>query len=330
MIAAPVVCLWGDEPYLVGRALAEVEAEALAGGDPTLNRTVFEAPGAKAPAVVAEARTLPFLGTRRLVLVKGVHQWSADEWRPLFPYLEKPNPSTCLVLVAESVDKRLTAGKLLLKVARVVECARPTERDLPGWVERLCREAGVRLHPRVSHALALRVGPDLQLLSQEVEKLRIFAGARGEVTEEELEALVGESRGTTVFALCDALGQRDLPAALKALRKLLRAGEPGPRLLLMIVRHFRFLWIARDALDRERRPDPRGLAAELAVRPFVADKLLVQARGWEGGEFSSVFGRFADADLAQKTGGGAEVLEALVLSLGRGPQRKRPGGGRGV
>lgn len=328
MNPAPVVCLLGDEPYLVGKALREIEAEVLAGGDPALNREAFEAPDATSAAVRNAAETLPFFGDRKLVIVRDAHRWNADQWKKLAPYLESPNPSTCLVLIAEKVDRRLAAGKLLVKSAQVIECQRPRDGELGRWARQMAEERGLKLDPRVAQALVLRVGPDLQLLSQEIEKLRTFAGEDGKVAPEDLEALVGESRGTTVFALCDALGTRDLPRALGALRRLLALGEPPVRLLYMIARHFRHLRIARDLQERPGRVDQKEAAKIMGVHPFVAANALKQAAGWEGKDLGTVLGRLVAADLSLKTGGGREVLEGLVLTLCG--QKKRPDQGRGV
>jgi len=328
--AAPVVCIWGEEAYLADRALAEVRDEALAGGDPGLNSQVFEAPAASPGEVLNAAKTLPFLGSRRLVVVKSAERWNAEQWKTLIPYLESPSPSTCLVLLANQLDKRLSASKVLLKTARVVECSRPKDRDLPQWARRLAEEAGLKVDARILEALMLRVGPDLQLLSQEIEKLRIFAGAGGKVTPEDVEALVGETRSTTVFAFCDALGGRDLAGALRGLRRLLQLGEPAPRLLFMIVRHFRHLWIGRELLAKNRRPDPRAAASAMGVPPFAAENALRQAGQWEEGQLKEVFRRLLRADLALKTGGGDEVLQGLVLALAGGADAARPGRGRGA
>jgi DNA polymerase-3 subunit delta len=328
--AAPVVYIWGEEGFLVDRALAEVEAEALVGGDPRLNRQVFEAPNVPPAEVMVAAKTLPFLGGRRLVVVKDVHKWSAPEWKVVLPYLESPNPTTCLVFVADRLDRKLKAGKLIARVARVVDCPRPKERDLFGWAERLSEEAGLRPAPRVLQALVLRVGPDLQLLSQEIEKLRIFAGQGGEVTEEDVEALVGESRGTTVFALCDALGQRDLAGATRALRKLLQFGEPPARLLLMIVRHFRHLWIGREILDTRGISGAKSAASIMGAHPYAAEKAVRQARAWGEPALRRAFELFLRSDVSLKTGGGSEILDALVLELCRPGNETRPGAGRGA
>ncbi len=315
MSAEPVVCVLGEEPYLVRQALAELERAALEGGDPGLNREVFTAPEAEPGAVVSAAQTLPFLGGRRLVVVRDAHRWPASAWDPILAYLERPNPSTCLVLVAQSVDRRTRAGKALLAKTRVIRCDKPRDAEVPRWAERMAREAGLRLDPRLTAALALRVGPDLEQLHQEIDKLRAFAGEDGRVTLEDLERLVGDNREATVFALCDALGTRDLAGAMAALRSLLGIGEPPVRLLYMIVRHFRHLWMARDLLDRGGRVDRKAAAAALGVHPFVAAKALDQARGWEEEALRDAFARFLRADLGLKSGGGTEVLEALVLAL---------------
>ncbi len=317
MKAAPLVYIYGDEPHRIDQALARVEAEALSGGEAGLNREVFTAPEADPAQVLNAARTVPFLAAKRLLIVRNAHRWPAEAWKTLLPYLESPSPSTCLVFVAERLDRRTKAGKLLASRARLVACQRPREAELPGLAEGMARELGLRLDPRLIQALVLRVGPDLGLLHHELDKLRAFAGEGGRLTLEDVEELVGESRTTTVFALCDALGQRRLAEAVGALRRLLGLGEPPVRLLYMIVRHFRHLWMARELLDKGGRVDRKAAASALGVHPFVAGKALEQARGWPQGELREAFARFLRADLVLKRGGGPEVLESLVTHLCR-------------
>jgi DNA polymerase-3 subunit delta len=328
--APPLVCLTGDEAYLIDRALAEIEVEALDASDPGLNRQVFDGRDASPAGVASAAKTLPFLGTRRLIIVRNAHLWTAAQWKALVPYLESPNPSTCLVFVAAELDRRVAAAKLLTRVARVVECRKPKERDMMGWARKLAREANLSLSPHLLHALVLRVGPDLQLLSREIEKLRVFAGTEGEVSEADVETLVGDARGTTVFALCDALGQHDLAAAVRALRKLLELSEPPAKILMMIVRHFRQLWIATELLAKERRPNAAAAASLMGVPPFAAAKVLEQAWGWDEMALRDAFERFLRADLSIKTGGAEDVLDGLVFALCSSPRAKRPGRDRGA
>jgi DNA polymerase III subunit delta len=314
--AAPVVYVFGEEAFLADRALAEIEQEALGPGGGELDREVFQAPEASPARVVAAARTLPFLAGRRLVLVRNAHLWSADAWQPILPYLEAPNPSTSLVFVAAELDRRTRAGKALEKLARLVPCRKPAERELPGWVGQLLREAGVQAPPEAAQTLVLKVGPDLQLLYREVEKLRVFAGNTGRITEADVQALTVETRGTTVFALCDAVGRRELAAARAQLQRLLQLGEAPPKLLYMIARHFRQLWAARELLAETRgRADAKSAAAALGVPPFAAEGLLRQARTWNEEELKGAFRGLLRADLALKTGAGRQALDRLILGF---------------
>ena len=56
--------------------------------------------------VINSARTLPFLGTRRLIIVRDVHKWTVEQWEKVTSSAASPTPSTCLVLTTEKVDKR--------------------------------------------------------------------------------------------------------------------------------------------------------------------------------------------------------------------------------
>jgi outer membrane lipopolysaccharide assembly protein LptE/RlpB len=68
--------------------------------------------------VLEHAMTMPFMGPPRVVIVRGVDRYPAEELQKLLPYLESPNDSTCLVLVADKPDWRLK----LFKAARQQGC----------------------------------------------------------------------------------------------------------------------------------------------------------------------------------------------------------------
>ena len=61
------------------------------------------------------------------------------------------------------------------------------------------------------------VGPQPRLLSSEVEKLVLFAGARTRIEAGDVAAIVTRNKQARAFALGDALGERDLAAVLRCL-----------------------------------------------------------------------------------------------------------------
>lgn len=316
MRAAPVVLIHGEESFLVDREIRALEDECAISGADDMNRQLVDAAETAPADVINSARTLPFLGTRRLIIVRAVHKWTVEQWEKVTAYADAPNPSTCLALTTEKVDKRRAWWKAIKKTARIVDCPKPADAELGRWVRTMGQEAGVEIDGRVAQSLTLRVGPDLQLLWREIKKLQAYAGEDGRVSARDVEELVGEYRGTTVFVLCDALGEQELARAMGALRKLLQLGEPPVKLVFMIARHFRILWRARELGEATGGNVAPGKAAStLGLPPFVAKKALDQARRWPTPRLEKTFRQLLHADLELKSGGKEEVLERLVIEL---------------
>ncbi|MGC8988612.1 MAG: DNA polymerase III subunit delta [Verrucomicrobiia bacterium] len=66
-------------------------------------------------------------------------------------------------------------------------------------------------------ALVAAVGPNLRQLATETEKVSLHAGTRSRITSADVAAVVSRQKQTQAFGLAEALGDRDLPAALRHL-----------------------------------------------------------------------------------------------------------------
>lgn len=117
-------------------------------------------------SVVATARTLSLLGDRRVMIVARAEKWltakrkgkgdddAADEGAgdgasedtgALGDYIESPEPSTTLVLVAADINRTTRLAKQLVKQAVVVECwGLKSEKEARGYAigEALEKEIG--------------------------------------------------------------------------------------------------------------------------------------------------------------------------------------------
>src|SRR5262245_19106003 len=91
------------------------------------NEDVIEGRGATATRVLAAARTLPMMGTKRLVLVREIGAMTAAELGGLIEYLEAPNPSTVLVATTAKADKRLKLFAAAAKKGLMHELSAPRD-----------------------------------------------------------------------------------------------------------------------------------------------------------------------------------------------------------
>ena len=94
---APLVCLCGQERFLIDRAVALIKETVLTSATRDFNYDVLQAKEAGVARIVSCARTLPMMGPRRLVLVRDGDALSANDLAALSAYVAAPVPETGLV-----------------------------------------------------------------------------------------------------------------------------------------------------------------------------------------------------------------------------------------
>ena len=101
-----VYLLYGEEDFLVEQALEAVLAATLSPADRQFNLDVVRAGDMDIREVLAMCASFPMMADRRVVVLRDVDSLNARELELLSAYLESPSPTTCLVLIAGSVDMR--------------------------------------------------------------------------------------------------------------------------------------------------------------------------------------------------------------------------------
>jgi len=332
----------GENQFNLQEKLAALRRR-LAGGDPAmadLNTNVLEGSRLTMGELRHVCDAIPFLSDRRLVIVHGLlsrlapadkgqeedapqkeeQDWKRRSLQELADYLPQLAPSTRLVFVERET---LRPNHPILEVAKELDTGfiehfkLPGERDLPAWIQERSRSAAQgQISSEAAALLAALVGPDLRLLDMEIEKLLLYAGGRM-VTTEDVQLLVSHAREASVFDLVDCVGRRETGRALRLLHRLLDEGEAPLKLLAMLARQIRILIQLREIGERES--DPREVARELKLHPFVVQKGLLQARNFELAQLEAAHERVVQTDWAIKSGRSDAVLalDMLVVALTR-------------
>lgn len=277
-----VILVVGSEATLRDAELAKIRERVLAGGPSEFNedRLDLASPGSDVKRILGALYTLPVLAPARLVRVRGLSDRRAARFveSALPEYLDDPVPTTCLVLEAERVDRRLRWVKRVAEIGEVRDCSAPSRpAELRAWVEARLRERGKRPAHGSAATLLELVGRDLDRLGSEVEKLALFVGDRPEVTPDDVAEATGELRPRALYELTDAIGSRQIGPGLKMLGRLLAQGEAPLAILGALASHFRRLLRAREC----RPLEAREVQSKLSVHPFAARKLVEQARGFD-------------------------------------------------
>jgi DNA polymerase-3 subunit delta len=314
--AAPVTLLHGSEPFLLDDAVARLGRAMFPGQtDLSLVREILDARAVGADGIAQSALMLPWLGDRRLVVARGVDGLAARAAESLAAYVKDPNPSTVLVLVAETL---LEPSHWLLRAvpaAAVVMAPAPTGRSLAGWLRGHAQARGYALDEDAAAMLVELSGDDLTQLVGDVEKAALAGGPDNRrVTAAEIRAVVGEHRLRHVFDLTRALVARDTGSALVLLESLLNGGEEPLAVLGMLTREARAIWQVAGALRAGRAPDE--IARGLRRPPAAATALLERARTLSPGTAARQLARCWEVERRLKLGGAARPeLSLLVAEL---------------
>ncbi len=313
----PIYLVHGDEPYLVEDACGRILRAALGDAMEQFNEEVFRARESGARDVVASCSMLPVMADRRVVMVKEVNVWKAAEHETLLPYLEDPSPTTCLILASqEKLDARGRLVTAVKKKGAVVEVRHPYGRELMQKLQGMVKAAGKRLEPDAASLLLDLAGTDLQALKMQVEKLALYVGDKKTITQDDVSEAVADIKLFTIFEFTDALGNRNLEAALRSFRRMLDLGEAPVKILGMVARHFRILFQLKE---NQKKGVPLEESAKTFKLPagILRNNYLPQSRKFANAELTRMWKMLADLDYSLKSSGTSRELtfERMIVKL---------------
>jgi DNA polymerase III subunit delta len=324
----------GIEEFLRARAISDLGVQL---GDPSLvsmNSTFLDGSKLTLAGLMDATEALPFLAEKRLVVVSGLlNRLAGKAGKPnkaeqqfmtgLLAYLPSMSPSAWLVFDDEPINEAHPALRYAREhpeQVRVQMFGRLGEAALRTWLVQRAKEKGGALGPDALDALATVGDVDLRLLDQEISKLVAYAGGRN-VTGGDIQKLVHAARSVDVFAMVDALGQRNGRRAIEQFHALVDDGQPPVRLLMMITRQFRMIMQAKDL--SERRAPIADVMRALGAQKFVAEKMISQSRLFHMVQLETIYRWLLETDLNIKTGQ-CEALLAVDIVIAEIAARPAP------
>lgn len=344
-LAPSPTLIYGDAEFLKRRAIREYIEAVLDPEDQADAVERVDAASDSLGALQAALGSLPFLSPRKVVVIENFDALTAAQQKELLPALEGGADTVFAVLVARPPEGRAKGPPVSAPVRKLLEareglreCRTPYDRELVEWVSAEAQSLGKQLRAATARALLDRCGRDMARLHLELDKLALYVGDRQEITPDDVMLVTSASLEATVFELTDAVGQRNLAAALAALPGLLPAQNPegmALMILAMLSRQLRLIWQTRflaekgHALGRVRElpedvakplPHEHNIMDAVKGRRFLVDKFTGQARGFSEEHLAMAMERVMETDAALKgqTGrriGGRLALEMLLVDL---------------
>jgi len=314
----PLYLFHGMERFLIDEVINKIIARLTNKDNKMFNLTTVDASNADISVIADNARTLPFMGDMRVLIVKGIDEMkNAEREKILISYCSSPSLSTCLIFTAGKIDLRKKFYAVIAKSGEVVQFSRQYETRVMQWLYKRAGDFNLKITEGARRYMLEIVGNDLQKLNNELEKVITYIGDEKIIKRDDVEAVVGYIKTDSIFDLTDAIGEKNLEKGLRYLNNIFSHGEPPLRILSMIVRQFRLIWQAK--VYKEMGYSSSEISKKIKVMPYFIGKVLEQSGKFDAEELKLAFYSMLHKDLELKTSDNPPhiVLESLILDLCR-------------
>jgi DNA polymerase III subunit delta len=315
----PAYLIAGGDEGKIDAALTRLRARAEREGGPGALESFGDPSGQGAPdaeGLIAAIPSMSLMASRRYLLADRVERWTAKQAGAVAAALGELPPDLTVVLVAREAPPKAKAPRGIAEAVEgaggeVVRYAAPRARDLQARLVADASKRGFRLDPSAARLLVERMGEGTLRLANELDRLALWAGPDGEVTADDLEAMVADTSEEAAWTLSDALVARDPAAGLRAAERLAAQGEAVTPLVYQAARRLREAHVALSAL--EAGASSKQVEASLRMHPYAAKMLIRRVRGGSVGGLRAA--TCAVADLEWWTRGGSDYPDDVALTI---------------
>src|SRR5213596_3626582 len=225
--------------------------------------------------VLDRARTPSLMAPFQVFFVRGVKNLfgrgsNQEKLAAIEAYCKDPNPNAVLVFVADHISIPADARRMDLtdkeryqriretmgEYCAIVELARVEEGEAVRWIGEYCTTRDVKIEPDGARELVDALGGDMMMISNELEKLILYAGDKKRITLGDVETMVLAAKQRSLDELTDAISARDRTRALETLDAILTTGDGDEAAighLYMLAKTFRQMLVILERNVRDQR-----------------------------------------------------------------------------
>ena len=297
----PIYYLMGEESFYIDKISDYIAENVLTPEEREFNMTVMYGTDVTGKDVVEVARRYPMMSEHQVVIVKEAQKLKGLE--PLEKYVEKPLASTILVFCHKYgvADRRKKVYSEMAKVGVVFESKKLRDRDLIPFIGKYLQARGASIDPKSEQIIADSIGPDLNRLTSELDKVLIALPADDKrVTPEVVERQIGVSKDFNTFELRDAIVNRNVYKANQIANYFDINPKAGSfyQILPLLFNYFQNLMIAFYC---PQRASQEAVAKWLDLKsPWAAKDYMTGMRNYSGMKVMQIISKIREIDAKSK------------------------------
>lgn len=311
---------YGTETFLINELKEMLSNELLEEHEKDFNFAIYDLEETPIEVALEDAETLPFMGEKRMIVLKNPYFLTAEKGKEkiehsldrLEQYILQPAPYSVIVFIApyEKLDERKKITKLLKQHAEVLEVNALEEKDLIKWISNRAAMYQVTFEDHAAKLLMQLTGPNLMLISKEIDKLSLYVGPEGHITQETVNLLVARTLEQNIFELIDKAVHRKLEEAFRIFYDLLKNNEEPIKILSLLATQFRLIYQVKELVRQGY--GQQQIAGMLKVHPYRVKLAASQSNLFSNEHLMGLVNHLAEMDYEIKNG---KIDKKLAVEL---------------
>lgn len=312
-----IYVLYGNEEFLIKK---EIETIIKKNNLSSLNINNYDLMNDYLKNILEDAQTISLFEEKKLIIVDNSYIFTGsnpkddkkDNIEELLEYFEHINPDCILVFIVhnEKLDERKKVVKNLKKIAAVKKFTKSSSPN--EFVKELLKD--YQIDSNLVRLLIDRVGTNLGVLEQEINKIKIYKEDDKEIIKEDILELTSKNVEIDIFDLIDKIVNKDKENALEIYYEMLKRNEEPIKILIILANQFRIMYQAKELYQKGYSGN--DIASILNIHPYRIKLALEKTYQYKTETLLSYLSSLADLDYDIKVGNKDAALGLELFILG--------------
>lgn len=268
--------------------------------------------------VIDDANTISLFDSNKLIIVDNAFIFSRttkkiDNVDLIEEYLDNPNSNTTIVFIdrLENIDSVKKIVKII-KSKGVIKEFNPLK-NINNSVKEMFDD--YKIDTSTLDYFINRVGNNLEIISSEIDKLKLYKLDNKIITKEDINNISTENINVDIFKFVDDIINKNKKDAIKSYRELLKINEEPIKIIAILASKFRLMYQACTLTKKGLTEDK--ISEILGVHKYPVHLAILAGYKYNQELILKYLNDLADLDIGIKTGTKDKelALELFILGL---------------
>ncbi|MBR6689983.1 MAG: DNA polymerase III subunit delta [Bacilli bacterium] len=268
--------------------------------------------------ILDDANTVSLFSNNKLIIVENAYIFSRVQNKKIYNieilenYLKN---SSDTIIIFININEKIDSVKKIVKLIKEKGVIKEFNllKNINTTVKSMFDD--YKISDSSINLLIDRVGNSLELIYQEVEKLKIYKINDKTITNKDIEDVVVENISIDIFKFVDDIINKNKKEAIKTYKELLKLNEEPIKIVALLASKFRLMYQA--SILAKKGYTEESISEILKVHKYPVHLAIVSGYKYNSDILLKYLNDLADLDIGIKTGEKDKelALELFILSL---------------